>query len=132
MSLPRLFASTLLTALIALGCGAETSETTGQDGGTTVTDAGSSDAGSDPVTDAGSGGNDCTTHTYANFGEAFFATNCNGCHTSQQPRLTSQSAIKTNAARCRNEITSGRMPPYGTLSEAQKTAVVEWLDCGAP
>ncbi len=115
-------------------------DTTG-DSGSTTTPITDTDAGSTPVTtaDAGTpvtppvdaGAAACTTKTYANFGQAFFGTNCNGCHTLGLPRLTTQSAIKVNLASIKSDISSGRMPKGLPLTAQQKTDVQEWLNCGA-
>ncbi len=101
-------------------------------GSTTTVDAGSTtvDAGSSSSADSGSAA--CTTLTYANFGQAFFATNCNGCHSLQRPTLGTLQSIKTNMTAVKSDIQSGRMPKGFALSSADKTKVLEWLNCGAP
>ncbi len=135
-----------LVAAFAFGCGSSTEATSGPavDGGTTpnadagttsAIDSGSTpaptaDAGAPPATDAGAPA--CTTKTYANFGQTFFAAKCNGCHSVQRPTLTSLSSIKTNIARCKSEISAGSMPVGSTLTPQEKTEVLEWLNCGAP
>jgi hypothetical protein len=125
-----------LGAAFAFGCGSSdssTSTTTSDAGTAPTTDAGSTtvvDSGTAPVSDAG--GASCTTKTYANFGQSFFQTNCNGCHAVTTPRFTSLTAIRTNLARCKAEITSGGMPQGRALSSQEKTDVLEWLNCGAP
>ena len=113
-------------------------DTTGDSGSTPITDT---DAGSTPVTtaDAGTpvtppvdaGAAACTTKTYANFGQAFFATNCNGCHSFTNPRMTTQNAIKSNLATIKSDISRGKMPQGFALTAQQKTDVQEWLNCGA-
>lgn len=113
-------------------------DTPGDSGSTPTTNT---DAGSTPVTtaDAGTpvtptvdaGAPACTTKTYANFGQAFFATNCNGCHSFTSPRMTTQSAIKSNLAAIKSDITVGRMPKGIPLTAQEKTDVLEWVNCGA-
>jgi hypothetical protein len=142
--------SLALVAAFSFGCGSgtETSAPTGTDtdGGSTptpTTDAGTTptpttDAGTAPTADAGTtptadaGAPACTTKTYANFGQAFFAAKCNGCHSVQRPTLTALSSIKTNIARCKSEITTGAMPVGTRLSAQEKADVLEWLNCNAP
>lgn len=126
--------SILCTALVvaattALGCGSSTpSDVTSEaDAGTAPT----SDSGTVPVVDAGAPA--CTTtKTYANFGQAFFAAKCNGCHAIQRPQFTTATGIRNNAATCKSEISRGSMPQGSTLSAQEKADVLEWLNCGAP
>jgi hypothetical protein len=126
-------------AALTVGCGSSTTENSTPSGGDTdsgttpAVDAGttpSADAGSAPTTDAGAGA--CTTKTYANFGQAFVQNNCNGCHAVATPRLTSLTAIKTNIAAVKREISAGTMPQGRSLSSQEKADVLEWLNCGAP
>jgi hypothetical protein len=143
-----------LVAAVSFGCGSatETSAPTGTDtdGGSTptpTTDAGISptpavdagttptpavDAGTTPTPTADAGATACTTKTYANFGQSFFAAKCNGCHSVQSPRFTTASAITSNIALCKAEITAGTMPIGAPLSAQEKSSVMEWLNCGAP
>jgi hypothetical protein len=154
-------AALALVGAAAIGCAGSTeSSTPTADAGSTpvvdsgtgpVTDAGSApvvDSGTGPVTDAGStptgsdsgspnptadsGAPACTTKTYANFGQAFFQSKCNGCHSVQNPRLTSVTAIRSNLALCKSEITAGSMPKGTSLSAQEKADVLQWLNCGAP
>jgi hypothetical protein len=113
-------------------------DTTGDSGSTptTNTDAGSTtvttaDAGTPvtPTVDAGAPA--CTTKTYANFGQAFFASKCNDCHSFQSPRMTTQSAIRSNLAAITSAISVGRMPEGIPLRAQEKTDVLEWVNCGA-
>jgi hypothetical protein len=141
--------SVLATALAfaaatAVGCGGSTPSdvTSDTDGGTTpATDSGttpSTDSGTTPATDSGTpptvdaGAPACTTKTYANFGQAFFASKCNGCHAIQSPRLNTQTGIRNNLAVCKSEISRGSMPQGTRLTTQEKTDVLEWLNCGAP
>ena len=128
----------------SFGCAGSTASSTVEDtdagttaetdaGTTPVADAGTTtpvDAGSSSVADAGSAA--CTTLTYANFGQAFFATNCNVCHSLQAPRLGTLQSIKTNIVAVKSDIQLGTMPKGRSLSSADKTKVLEWLNCGAP
>jgi mono/diheme cytochrome c family protein len=125
-----------LAAAFAFGCGSSDSSTpaaAADAGSTPSTDSGTTpvaDAGSAPVTDAG--GAACTTKTYANFGQSFFQTNCNGCHAVTSPRFTTLTAIRANLALCKSEITNGTMPQGRALSTQEKADVLEWLNCNAP
>jgi hypothetical protein len=118
----------VVAAATALGCGSSTPSDVTSD-----TDAGTAPA---PATDSGTvvdaGGPACTTKTYANFGQAFFAAKCNGCHAIQRPVLTTQTGIRTNASICKSEISRGSMPQGSSLSTQEKADVLEWLNCGAP
>lgn len=89
----------------------------------TRTDASASDAATAPV-DAGSV---CTTQTWANYGETFFNNTCNGCH-----GFSSVGAVRAQIGIITSEISSGDMPKNNTLSAADKTAALKYLNCGAP
>lgn len=114
------------TAATAIGCGSSTPSdvTSDSDGGTTP----AADSGAGPITDGGA----CTTKTYANFGQAFFASKCNGCHAIQTPRLSTLTGIRNNLGLCKAEISAGTMPQGAPLAAQDKADVLEWLNCGAP
>ena len=59
-----------------------------------------------------------------------------GCHASGSIEgpgpLTNYTQIFTSRASIRDAIVRGIMPKEGTLSNAQKNAIVCWIDSGAP
>lgn len=80
-----------------------------------------------------------STLTYANFGQAFMATNCNRCHSGDEsPNLTSQGAIQSNRNAIDKQAAAGPnatntyMPPNGSVSLEDRQKLGEWLACGAP
>ncbi len=85
-----------------------------------------------PAVDSGAVTPVCTTSTYENFAQTFFARNCNGCHAAQRPTLGTKAAIVANLANVTSAVRADRMPKFGRLSPADKAKVLEWLDCGAP
>ncbi len=85
-----------------------------------------------PAVDGGAVTPVCTTSTYENFAQTFFARNCNGCHAAQRPTLGTKAAIVANLANVTSAVRADRMPKFGRLSPADKAKVLEWLDCGAP
>lgn len=101
-----------------VGCGAvEGSDDAGVSDSGVVLDAGF-DAG---VEDAGV----CTPDTWANFGQQFVAQRCNGCH------AFNQNSVRAQRAEIISRIESNDMPRDSSLTSAQKTRVLEWLNCGA-
>lgn len=83
-----------------------------------VPDAGVADAG---VPDAGV----MCADTWANFGQAFFAQRCSGCH------ALSHASVRAQQSEIYSRIESRDMPRGFTLPTATRTRVLEWLDCGA-
>jgi hypothetical protein len=80
-----------------------------------------------------------STLTYDNFGQAFFATNCNSCHgVSQSPSFGTQADIQANATDIDRAAASGPkgtntyMPQDGDVATAERAKLGEWLACGAP
>nr|HEX4319041.1 hypothetical protein [Kofleriaceae bacterium] len=75
-----------------------------------------------------------TTLTYDNFGSAFFENNCLSCHaTQEQPRLTTQAAIQSNASRILDEaVYTTAMPQDADIATAERQMLGDWLVCGAP
>lgn len=95
--------------------------------------------------DTGSGGgsgtytpNCSTTKTFSADAAPVFQSVCaaSGCHatgSSNGPgELVSYTQIFNARAAIRSAVASGRMPKTGTLSNAQKDAVLCWIDSGAP
>ena len=122
----------LLGVAVASGCSASNpSEIVSDIDGGAVTPAVDSGAVT-PVVDSGAAAPVCTTSTYENFAQTFFARNCNGCHAAQRPTLGTKAAIVANLANVTSAVRADRMPKFGRLSPADKAKVLEWLDCGAP
>lgn len=59
-----------------------------------------------------------------------------GCHASGSTNgpgeLTSHAQISAAASNIRSAVSTGRMPQTGTLSSAQKSSIICWIDSGAP
>lgn len=80
-----------------------------------------------------------STLTYANFGQAFFQTNCSECHAGKEnPNLSTLASIQANRTLIDQEAAAGpnatntAMPQSGSVSDADRTKLGEWLACGAP
>ena len=82
-----------------------------------------------------------STLTSANFGQAFFQTNCAACHGSggpQSPKLDSAATIRANKDNVDRSAAAGPsavntyMPESGSVAEADRRKLGEWLACGAP
>ena len=79
--------------------------------------------------------------TYDNFGQAFFQANCLVCHGAKGPEspkfdsveqiLANADAIDKQAAAGPNGVNTA-MPQTGSVSEADRRKLGEWLACGAP
>jgi hypothetical protein len=84
----------------------------------------------------------CTTLTYQNFGQAFFAEKCTGCHVAggmaSFAPFDSQAGIQGHVDHIIERAVDARtMPPTysggsGPLSDAEAGQLAEWLNCGAP
>ena len=75
-----------------------------------------------------------STLTYANFGQAFMATNCGSCHGARtNPNLSTQAAVQSNSSRIiQAAVYTTTMPANGDLSTEERTMLGQWLSCGAP
>lgn len=98
----------------------------------------SSDGLGDPT---GSTCPDDSTLTYANFGQAFIRTNCLSCHGSsgpESPKFDTLAQVRANAGDIDRAAAAGPsavntyMPESGSVSEAERRQLGEWLACGAP
>jgi len=78
----------------------------------------------------GGGGTTCTTDTWANYAQNFFATQCASCH-SHTGQFATKSFVVTNKSIITSRISSGSMPPNG-LSSADRARILEYLSCGVP
>jgi uncharacterized membrane protein len=75
-----------------------------------------------------------TSLTYANFGEAFFQTNCLDCHDGKQsPNLATQAAIQARSSDILDEaVYTSAMPDGRSISNDERILLGQWLSCGAP
>lgn len=82
-----------------------------------------------------------STLTYDNFGQSFFQTNCLACHGSrgpESPKFDTVEQIRANRSDIDKEAAAGPdsvntdMPNGGTVPEAERRKLGEWLACGAP
>jgi len=106
-------------------------------------------AGSLPLSGCGSGLGDSTgstcpadsTLTYASFGQAFLQTHCLACHSAsgpESPKLDDLGQIRANASDIDRAAAAGPsavntyMPEGGSVDEAERRKLGEWLACGAP
>lgn len=93
---------------------------------------------------AGATGSTCpddSTLTYANFGQAFFSSNCLRCHSPsgpQSPKLETLEKIRANSDEIDRRAAAGPdavntvMPADASIPEAERRKLGEWLACGAP
>jgi mono/diheme cytochrome c family protein len=79
--------------------------------------------------------------TYGNFGQEFFRTNCLACHGAagpESPKFDSVEQIRANNGDIDMEAAAGPnavntvMPNSGSVAEAERRKLGEWLACGAP
>jgi hypothetical protein len=96
-------------------------------GGGSTSSGGSSSGGS-------TGAAECTADTWANYAEAFFATNCTSCHNanSSLDDFTSYSTVVGDGSEITKKIKDGSMPPSGGLSSTDQTRIEKWISCGEP
>ncbi len=77
--------------------------------------------------------------TYETFGQQFFSSHCLSCHAGKEsPTFTSVEAIRAEASTIDRAAAAGPdavntfMPEEGSVSEADRRKLGEWLACGAP
>ncbi|MBL7930968.1 MAG: hypothetical protein JNL60_03645 [Bacteroidia bacterium] len=83
---------------------------------------------------------DCSggTPSFASAVSPLIASSCagNGCHASGSGNgpgaLTNYTQIKNAAAGIRSAVLAGTMPQGSTLTNAQKSTIVCWIDAGTP
>jgi hypothetical protein len=80
-----------------------------------------------------------STLTYENFGQQFFSSHCLSCHSGKEsPSLISVEAIRAEASEIDRAAAAGPdavntyMPEEGSVAEAERRQLGEWLACGAP
>lgn len=95
----------------------------------------------DPVAVGGGGGAttvDCSgaPKTFAADVKPVMQAICSGCHGAGSGNgpgaLTTYTEIFNAKTAIRTAVVSGRMPQGGTLTAAQKAAIICWIDNGAP
>ena len=79
--------------------------------------------------------------TYDNFGQGFFQTNCLVCHGAngpESPKFDTVEQIRANTSDIDKDAAAGpnavntKMPDGGSVAEADRRKLGEWLACGAP
>jgi mono/diheme cytochrome c family protein len=79
--------------------------------------------------------------TYDNFGQAFFSDHCLVCHGAkgpESPKFDTVEQIRSNRTAIDEQAAAGpdgvntNMPESGSVSEADRRKLGEWLACGAP
>jgi hypothetical protein len=82
-----------------------------------------------------------STLTYANFGQNFMQTYCLACHADngpESPKLSTLAEIQGHmsdvdrAAAAGPNTVNTYMPEGGSVPEAERRKLGEWLACGAP
>jgi len=82
-----------------------------------------------------------STLTYATFGEPFVAKYCSSCHRAggpETPTLSTIDQIRANSdvidrsAAAGPKAVNSYMPENGSVPEAERRQLGEWLACGAP
>ena len=72
--------------------------------------------------------------SYSGKVKAVFVTNCtaSGCHDGvNYPSLADYITAKDASQQIRTAVSNGVMPKYGTLSAADKAALICWIDSGS-
>ncbi|HYQ01173.1 MAG TPA: c-type cytochrome [Polyangiaceae bacterium] len=102
-----------------------------------------------PLVACGSGPGDATgstcpttsTLTYSNFGQAFMQDHCLACHSAngpQSPKFDTVAQIRASSSDIDRSAAAGPkavntyMPEGGSVDEAERRKLGEWLACGAP
>ncbi|MBX7100609.1 MAG: hypothetical protein K1X89_23050, partial [Myxococcaceae bacterium] len=80
---------------------------------------------------SGGGAGGCGVDTWANYAQSFFNTNCNSCHT-HTGEFTSQSYVRSIKTSITSRINVGNMPQGRTLSTAERTRIISYMNCNAP
>lgn len=74
------------------------------------------------------------TLTYANYGQAVIEAECLDCHaTKERPFLDTQARVQQNANKIIEEaVYHSAMPEDGSMTNAERIQLGQWLTCGAP
>ena len=97
--------------------------------------------GSGPGDPTGSTCPTTSTLSYANFGQAFMQNHCLACHSAngpESPKFDSIVEIRAASSDIDRSAASGPkavnsyMPEGGSVDEAERRKLGEWLACGAP
>lgn len=70
------------------------------------------------------------TDTWADYGQGFFASNCDSCH-QHSGQFASQGSVQASLSSIRSQLSTGRMPQGISLTSAERSRVLLYLDCGA-
>jgi mono/diheme cytochrome c family protein len=79
--------------------------------------------------------------TYDTFGQAFFKDHCLACHGStgpESPKFDTVEQIRAHSSDIDKQAAAGpngvntNMPASGSVDEAERRKLGEWLACGAP
>lgn len=82
-----------------------------------------------------------STLTFANFGQAFMQSHCSSCHSAsgpESPKLDTVAQIRSASGEIDRSAAAGPnavntyMPEDGSVDEAERRKLGEWLACGAP
>ena len=68
------------------------------------------------------------TKTYSADAAPVFQSACAGCHSGKYDNYSGVSADKSDI---RSKVLDGSMPQNSTLTDAQKNAIICWIDAGA-
>ena len=97
--------------------------------------------GSGPGDPTGSTCPPTSTLTYSNFGQAFMQDHCLACHSAsgpESPKFDSIAKIRAASGDIDRSAAAGPnavntyMPEGGSVDEAERRKLGEWLACGAP
>jgi len=97
--------------------------------------------GSGPGDPTGSTCPPTSTLTYSNFGQAFMQNHCLACHSAsgpESPKFDSIAKIRAASGDIDRSAAAGPnavntyMPEGGSVDEAERRKLGEWLACGAP
>lgn len=97
--------------------------------------------GSGPGDATGSTCPTTSTLTYANFGQAFMQDHCLACHSAngpESPKFDTVAQIRAASSDIDRSAAAGPkavntyMPEGGSVDEAERRKLGEWLACGAP
>ncbi|MBK7075802.1 MAG: hypothetical protein IPH44_26265 [Myxococcales bacterium] len=74
------------------------------------------------------------TLTYANYGQAVIAAECLDCHTTKErPFLDTQARVQQHATKIiETAVYHSAMPEDGSMTNAERIQLGQWLTCGAP
>ncbi len=71
------------------------------------------------------------TDTWENYGQAFFVTNCTGCHEHDHSNFVLQPTVKGELGLIEARLLSKEMPKNATLADEERQRILTFLACGA-